>query len=390
MNCILVIHNNGGIINAKRADVNLKIESALKTIFLKGGLDIYKLEFENRMHALVYGIDSEAMKKILTYAGELDRDCICSQSEFLKKAYVEYGLVKQHNGNEIAYRIFNLSKTFILNPHEIRGAANLLRVGRGPEEIQQMAIDGLCGRTEQENQEHEAALENIQEALMYKDKPWFSDLCQLLEKGYCIPQRDCIYSISEACSNLRFTAGYRSFFGQDYVICCKEYDRYSLKRDNCLQYFLEKTRAELKEYSQEWDWKAPKPGFLKEWAEAAFRYERVKQMLDELQHKNAGFEGNIKIYVGTIGGWSIGKTKTNEPHNYVECVNFDVDYTGNPYTGLNDSIVLYVDHEVGIHWLLSGYYDEERHKRYDEDKSTVLRAYVDSINYIKKFEWIEA
>lgn len=353
---------------------------------------MYALEFENRMTVLLPGTDPEAMKKLLVYAEELDRDSTCPQSEFFKKTFVEFGLVKQHYGHEIANRLINLAKIFTLNPHEIRGAANLLIDGIEPEKIEQMAIDGLCDlcdRTEQENQEHRATMESTPVAQMYKDYPWFSDLCQLLEKGYCTPQKDNIHFIFEACSKLTFTASYRNYFGCDYIISCREYDKYSLKRLYCLLHFFEVAKTELKEYSESWDWKVPKPGFLKEWADAAFRYERVQQMIGEIHHRHNDFEDTVKIYIGTINGWSVGMTRTDEPHQYVKRVEFGVSYTGNSYSSLDDSVVLHVAHDVGISWLIDGYYDVERHKRYDEGKSTILRAYVDSINYIKKFEWIE-
>lgn len=353
---------------------------------------MYALEFENRMTVLLPGLDIEAMKSLLSYAAELDRDSVCPQSEFFKKAYAEFSLIKQHYGHELANRLFNMATVFTFNPHEISGCAELLNNGMEAGEIEKMALDGLCDLCDspEQLQEHETVMADTPDAQMYKDKPWFSDLCQLLEKGYCTPQKDNLHSIFEACGKLKFTASYRDYFNCDYIISCREYDKYSLKRIYCLLHFLETAKAELKEYSESWDWKAPKPGFLKEWADAAFRYERVQQMIGEIHHRHNDFEDTVKIYIGTINGWSTGMTHTDDPHQYVERVEFGVSYTGNSYSSLDDSVVLHVAHDIGISWLINGYYDVERHKRYDEGKSTVLRAYVDSINYIKKFEWVEA
>jgi hypothetical protein len=96
--------------------------------------------------------------------------------------------------------------------------------------------------------------------------------------------------IMEACRKLKFTAGYRNFFGRHYIIACKETDKYLLKRQDCLLYFLNIAETELREYSENHRWDAPKPGFLSEWAAAAFRYERVKQMLDEIHRYHDGFD----------------------------------------------------------------------------------------------------
>jgi len=43
-----------------------------------------------------------------------------------------------------------------------------------------------------------------------------------------------------------------------------------------------------------------------------------------------------------------------------------------------------------ISWFVSGYHDKERHRRYDMGKDTTLRAYVDSINVIRRLEWVVA
>ena len=116
-------------------------------------------EFESRMTALLPGIDPEAMKNLLSYANELDQERVCSKDEFFKRTYVEFRLVKQHFEQEFAIKLFDLAKTFTLNPFEVRGEANLLRGGVELEKIGQMAVDGNCDRTEQERQESDDTME---------------------------------------------------------------------------------------------------------------------------------------------------------------------------------------------------------------------------------------
>ena len=223
----------------------------------------------------------------------------------------------------------------------------------------------------------------------YEKEPWYAALCFLLENGYCTPAKEYMHPIFEACSKLSFRVGYRRYFGFDYIISCGEYDHCSLKRYDCLAYFLKIATGELSEYSADYTWKAPKPGMLKEWAAAAFRYERLLQMINEIYHHASGIEGIVKIYVGTIGGWSVNVTKTEYPHPYIDHINFCVEYTSNAYSGLEDEVILNIEHHLGIEWFLSHYHDEERHRRYDEGKSTTLRAYVDRINVIRRLEWVE-
>ena len=224
---------------------------------------------------------------------------------------------------------------------------------------------------------------------VYENEPWYADLCLLLESGYCTPAKEYMHSIFEACGKLAVRVGYRYFFERDYIVICGEFDRYALKRYDCLAYFLEKARNELTEYSQNCSWKSPKPGMLKEWSAAAFRYERLRQMMNEIYHHHKDFEKIVKVYVGKIGGYGFDVTKTDDPHTFISHINFNPEFTSNSYSGLDDTVILNIDHALGIEWFVKHYYDEERHRRYDEGKSTTLRAYVDSINYIKRLEWVE-
>jgi len=120
-------------------------------------------EFESRMAALLPGLDPEAMKILVSYAVELDRDEIEQKEVFFKETYVEYYIANHHYGQELARQLFGMSKTFTLNPFEIRGAAKYLRDGLETEEISQKARDGLCDRFGQEWQESKDAMKAFEE-----------------------------------------------------------------------------------------------------------------------------------------------------------------------------------------------------------------------------------
>ena len=48
-----------------------------------------------------------------------------------------------------------------------------------------------------------------------------------------------------------------------------------------------------------------------------------------------------------------------------------------------------IDHNLGIDFFLSGKYDEERHKKYDEGLSSKIVLTVDSHNRIIEIEWFD-
>lgn len=210
----------------------------------------------------------------------------------------------------------------------------------------------------------------------------------MLENGYCTTKKEYKYPIFEACDKLAVTVSYRIYFGLDYFVICGEY-YCSLNRRDCLAYFLEKAKSDLNEYAQDGTWKTPKPGFLKEWADTAFRYERLRQMLDEIYHHHNDFENIVKIYVGTISSYGFDVTKTENPHPFIKNVHIDVEYTSNMYSGSDDTVILDIDHELGIKWFVNNDYDVERHRRCDEGRDITLRAYVDTINVIRRLEWVE-
>jgi len=274
----------------------------------------------------------------------------------------------------------------------IRGIFDTLKAG-GEVNIACINIKNFFDRfgieTEERGQNNFIIKPKIKGVQTFECEPWYADLCLLLDEGYCVSKKEYKHSIFKACKKLEVQISYRNYFGRDYFVICGEFEHYNLKRHDCLAYCLENTKSELTKYSQDCGWETPRPGFFKEWSAAAFRYERLRQMLDEIYRYHSGFDKIMKVYVGTIGGYGSRLTKTENPHPFITHVNFDVDFTSNTYSGLNDSIILDIDHDLGIEWFINGYHDVERHRRYDEGKDTTLRAYVDSINVIRRLEWIE-
>lgn len=107
-------------------------------------------EFKTRIQGLFPGADWDALRKWRFYAQELDRDGTCSATEFFGELYVEFALVKQYDGEEIARELFDAGQHFTFNPFEVRGAARLLKEGMAMEDVIQKAMDGFCDRTPQE------------------------------------------------------------------------------------------------------------------------------------------------------------------------------------------------------------------------------------------------
>jgi len=128
------------------------------------------IEFKTRMLEMLPGADPAAMQNWISYAAELEQEDIypsedyVDSDDFFEEVYVEFGLVKKHDGHDIARQLFNTSLSFSLNPFEIRGAARLLKGGTAAADICQKAIDGRCERTERELLESDNALDELEKA----------------------------------------------------------------------------------------------------------------------------------------------------------------------------------------------------------------------------------
>ncbi|MCL2402244.1 MAG: hypothetical protein FWC90_06335, partial [Oscillospiraceae bacterium] len=101
-------------------------------------------EFENKMAELLPNADVEGIRKLITYAKELEESGTTTKSEFFNDTFVELYLVTQGYGEETAGQILDVCKSFALNPFEIRGAAHHLQNGVEQSKIGQLAADGAC------------------------------------------------------------------------------------------------------------------------------------------------------------------------------------------------------------------------------------------------------
>lgn len=115
-------------------------------------------EFEKRMAELLPNCNPAVMPKWISYANSLDFDNVHPASQFFLEMFVEFTLVKQHYGEQIALQLFNLADENCLNPFEVRGAANLLKDGTEISKVFNLAIEGECDRTSLEWQESEQAI----------------------------------------------------------------------------------------------------------------------------------------------------------------------------------------------------------------------------------------
>jgi len=281
------------------------------------------------------------------------------------------------------------------NRSEKQGIRNLIEIIGGGKETHTACVnmknflDHFGIATEERSHNHFIIKPQLKGVQAYENEIWYANLCLLLENGYCMTKKVFKQPLLDACSKLSVRVSYRSYFELDYIVTCNQYDNVSLQRRECLTYLLETIKNDLNKYAQDYTWKTPKPGLIKEWADAAFRYERLHQMIDETYHRHRDFNRPIKIYVGSFSGYRFGVTGTENPHSYIKYVSFNVEYTSNSYSGLEDDVILNIDHNLGIKWLVNSYYGVECHRRYEEGKCTTLRAYVDSINVIRRLEWVE-
>jgi len=121
-------------------------------------------KFRENMEELLPGLSEKAMESWMAYARELDADGVIEAQEFFDKTFVELDLIRQHQGSEIARRLFDYGEHFTLNPFELRGAASLAAQGASMESICQRAVEDGCDCTLEESEESKAALARFQAA----------------------------------------------------------------------------------------------------------------------------------------------------------------------------------------------------------------------------------
>ena len=144
-------------------------------------------------------------------------------------------------------------------------------------------------------------------------------------------------------------------------------------------------------YSENYAMTEPKDGMREDWEKALAKAKIIDRMLDELpihiQYDEVmKMRRYLRKYVGHIGAWSSSITKTEDPHPYVSLVEFDLEKSGS-YD--SDSRLLRINHQLGIDYILSGQYDIDRHKRYDEGKTATLQITVDSLGIIQEMRWAD-
>ena len=116
-----------------------------------------KNEFEVMVKELLPDVTAQAMEKWMQYAQELEQDGTEKARDLYDAAYVELRLIKEHQGEPTATRLFNYGEQFVFNYFELRGAAAKLTEGWTLEQIRdysqslQMAERALLSPDELKN-----------------------------------------------------------------------------------------------------------------------------------------------------------------------------------------------------------------------------------------------
>ena len=119
-------------------------------------------QFEIRIKDLLPDARANALAVWVKYAHELDRDGVEMESDFYDATYVELSLIKEHQGEEIAAKLFNFGEQFTFNYFELRGAASKLAEGWTLEKIREYTLENGCDAAPEEAEESQAALRAFQ------------------------------------------------------------------------------------------------------------------------------------------------------------------------------------------------------------------------------------
>lgn len=122
-----------------------------------------KQEFEAKISGLLPEYDRDAMKVWHQYAGEMEADGNITQARFYDELSVEFSLVAEQYGTELATELFSIANTSCLNPFEVRGASHHLHDGVPLADVAQLAIDGMCDTTAEEDEQSMAVLTALRE-----------------------------------------------------------------------------------------------------------------------------------------------------------------------------------------------------------------------------------
>lgn len=118
-----------------------------------------KYEFEAMVKELLPDVTEQAMGKWTQYAQELEQDGTEQECDLYDAAYVELRLIKEHQGEPTAARLFNYGEQFVFNYFELRGAAAKLTEGWTLEQIRDYTIENGCDPTGEEYRESVQALQ---------------------------------------------------------------------------------------------------------------------------------------------------------------------------------------------------------------------------------------
>ena len=122
-----------------------------------------KEQFESMVRELLPAVTDNAIDIWTAYAQDLEREGVEPASHIFDAAYVELMLIKQHQGEETAVRLFNY--------FELRGAASMLEAGRSLDEISQCAAVDGCDPSAEEFEESKEALRAFKEHLEEAQNP---------------------------------------------------------------------------------------------------------------------------------------------------------------------------------------------------------------------------
>lgn len=171
-----------------------------------------------------------------------------------------------------------------------------------------------------------------------------------------------------------------------------------ITRNTILKEMQDMAWEDLFYYSSNYAMTEPKEGMADKWAEAKAKAEIVDQMVAELPFSHYDIKTDdlhyCRKFTGIIDGWGADTTHTDDPHLYIAEVNFAVEgvHDGlNPYQS-RDVHHFKIDHQLGIDYLLSGQYDEERHARYNEGKDATVTLTVEvygGMNIIRAIDWAD-
>ena len=118
-----------------------------------------KNEFEVMVKELLPDVTAQAMEKWAQYAQELEQDGTEKERDPYDAAYVELRLIKEHQGEPTATRLFNYGEQFVFNYFELRGAAAKLTEGWTLEQIRDYTIENGCDPTDEEYRESAQAMQ---------------------------------------------------------------------------------------------------------------------------------------------------------------------------------------------------------------------------------------